>query len=138
MVGRQRAQAVALYLQCAIEACAEILQRDCLGQLNHLLIVELCADLGEHLVGNLSRRTGHSLGISQHRFFPPIEARARFENSQRFELLVGNARVSAYGRVDVDSKGASDHLSRAHESERLEAAVHHRGCRNRLIEPAGG
>src|SRR6516225_10422709 len=96
MIGRQRAEAVALDLQCAIEARSEILERDCLSQFDHLLIAELRADLGEHLIGNLRGCTGHSLGIAQYCFFPPIEARTRFESGQRFELLVGNARVSAY------------------------------------------
>ena len=135
MIGRQGAEAVALDLQRAIEASAEILERDCLRQFDHLLIVKLRADLGEHLIGNLRRRTGHSLGIAQERFFPPIEARTRFEISERFELLVGNARVSAHGRVNVDSERTSNYLSGAHESERLEATVHHGGCGNRLIQP---
>jgi hypothetical protein len=135
MIGWQGAEAVALDLQCAIEARAEILERDCLSQFDHLLIAELRADFGEHLIGNLRRRTGHSLGIAQQRFFPPIEARTRLEISERFELLVGDARVSARGRVNVDSERTSDHLSGAHESEGLEAAVHHGGCGNRLIQP---
>jgi hypothetical protein len=120
MIRWQHAQVVTLELEGAVETGAEILQGDCRGQFDDLSGSETALQFFKHRVRHFRRRPGHALGIMQHRFLAPIEMRAGFEYRNILQLCVADAGISAHGRVDIHSEGATDHLrspQRGHDLE---------------------
>jgi hypothetical protein len=120
MIRRQHAQVVTIDLESAVETGAEILQGDRRGQFDNLAAGEAALQFFKHRVRHFRRRPGHTLGIMQHRFLAPIEMRAAFEYRNILQLCVADAGISAHGRVDIHSEGATDHLRCAQRRHDLE------------------
>src|SRR5581483_6584849 len=104
MVGGEHAQAVAFDPECAVEAGAEVLERDRLSQLHDLLVAEPRANIGENFVRYIRGRARHPLGVPKHRLLAGVEVRTALKVSEGLELIVGYSGVSAHGRVDIDSE----------------------------------
>jgi hypothetical protein len=138
MVGRQIAESIGFDFQRAIEASTEVLQRDRLRQLDYLFIAEQRLNLGEDFISHVGGRARHSFCVTQHGLFAAVEIRTALEGGKIFQLVVGDSRVSANGRVDIHSERAPDHLCCAHERDGFEASIDNSARRNSLVEPAGG
>jgi hypothetical protein len=110
MIRWERAQVVTLDLEGAVETGAEILQSDCRRQFDDLSGIEIALQFFKHRVRHFRRRPGHTLGITQHRFLAAIEIRAGFEYRNILQLCLADAGISAHGRVDIHSEGATNHL----------------------------
>jgi len=123
MVRRQHAQVVTLDFQRAVEARAKILQCDRSRQFDDLFCSEEGLEFFKYRVGNLRRRSGHALGVAQHRPFPTIEKPTGFEDHNLFQLLVADAGVPANGRVDIHSERTPDHLRGPHRRQDFETRL---------------
>jgi hypothetical protein len=75
MIGREFAEAIAGKVECVVETSAEVFERHRGGELYELLGIEVTAQLGEELVGNLNRSLGNLLGVLEARFFDFREVR---------------------------------------------------------------
>jgi len=120
MVGGKFAEAVALDMQGAVEACAQVLESDHGGQFDDLGRVEVPLQIVEGRIGDLCGRARHPLCVAQDRLFAGAEIRATLEIRKVGKLLVGDSLFSAHGRVNIDSEGTADDLRHTHAGERLE------------------
>ena len=101
-------KALGLAAEGVIEARAVVLPGDCGGQFHQLAIFETRAQSCEQIRGHFHRRNGHGDSMAQHQLFDLGELRAGFKLREAHQLGFGDARLSADGRSDVDSKRAAD------------------------------
>jgi hypothetical protein len=137
MIRRQHAEAVTLNLQCTVEPRAIIFQRYRRRQFDNLFGAEQGPYFFEHRFRNVGRCTRHPLGIPQYRSVKVTEMWTRLEVGQILQLLIGDTGVSAYGGVDIYSKGTTHHLGHTHRYHRLEAAFDHRRSSYCLVQFRG-
>jgi hypothetical protein len=92
-----------------VEAGAGVFPGDHGAEFDELPLGEALTQGGVKFVGDIAGRAGECGGKAENGFFGVIEVGARFELRQVVKLLLGDAFFSADGRVNVDSKGATDH-----------------------------
>jgi hypothetical protein len=79
------------------------------GEFNELALGEVGAQGGVELVGDVGGRARQICGEAQGDFFDVVEIGAGLKSPYVLKLLLGDAFFPAHGRVNVDSKGTTDH-----------------------------
>jgi hypothetical protein len=92
----------------AVETGAGIFPGDYRSEFDELALGEVLTERGVEFVGDVGGNASEIGGEAQDRFFDIVEIGAGFELTQIVELLFGDARFSAHGRVDIDSKGTAN------------------------------
>jgi len=131
---RQPAKAVAFDLQRTIEARAHVLERDCRGQIDDLLCIEMPFEFLEDVVGNVNRAERHLLRVAQRDALGRREQRILGILRKCRELLFAKSGPAATGSVDVYSKDAADHLRGAQTHHPLQGLRRDLGTLDRLHE----
>jgi hypothetical protein len=92
-----------------IKTSTRIFPGDHRSEFNELAIGEVGAQGGVEFVGDVGGRAGQVCREAQGDFFEFVEIGAGLESRNVLKLLLGDAFFSAHGRVNVDSKGTTDH-----------------------------
>jgi hypothetical protein len=116
----------------AVKAGASVFPRNDGGEFHEFRFGKVLAEGGVELIGNVSRGASKGNSQAEDGFFAGVEAHTGFELREVMELVFGDARVSAHGRMDVNSKRTTDHqgsfelreLFEAHGDEAGGSAVH--------------
>src|SRR5437588_3110615 len=107
LLGERAIEEVAAHVEDAVPARAEVLLSRVGGQLDQLFFGEMLAELGVEFVADVDGRTGKHIGQTQERLLRWGEL-LDFAVQKRGDFVVREAVHSAAGRIDVDSKRASD------------------------------
>jgi len=92
-----------------IKTRARVFPGDDGGEFHELTLGELSAQGGVEVVRDVRGGAGQRDGEVQDELLLFVEIRAGFELRNVVELLLGDSGFSADGRVNVDSKRATDH-----------------------------
>jgi hypothetical protein len=96
-------------VESAIEARTGVFPGDDRRELDQLAFGESMTKRGVELVRHVRGRASKRGGEAQDQFLLFVEVKAGFESRDVVELLFGDSGFSADGRMDVDSKRATDH-----------------------------
>jgi hypothetical protein len=86
-----------------VEATAHVLQRDKVGQLNQLSVVEVFAQLAEEIIGHLDRRAAHGHRVVEHELVQIAEQRTGLVRRKRQQLVVTETPTPGDLRAQVDA-----------------------------------
>ena len=93
----------------AVETGTRVFPSDDSGEFNKLAFREVGAQGGVEFVGDVRGSAGELGGEAKDDFFDLGEVGAGLESREVLKLLLSDAFLPAHGRVNVDSKGTTDH-----------------------------
>src|ERR1700688_340588 len=114
----------------------EVDDREERRDLNKLLIAEVLLHAREQLVGDIHGRLHHANRVIERQ---PLALREQITlaiSRERQQLLIGEARVAANLRAEVDAELATDHLRALQLDQVLDALFHCVTLSDRLLELA--
>lgn len=90
-----------------VESGPVVLPRDCGAQFNQFALGKTLAKQSKKTVGNICRRACEGDSEAQNQLFILTEMSAVLKSRKVEQLLLGNSRSSAHGRMEVNSKWTS-------------------------------